>query len=274
MADERSATNEAAALLRRAASLLTQSNDRHTTQTTNNNNVVDPAISMATTSLNNRNQSVQPVVHTRGPVSGLVSDSNRATTSQLTNEEFRRLFAPYNAANNGRLVQQPPTKRSRANTWGKTRFFKPNDTWTHDFFCLADTQLRCVPTRIEKVRLQDAGLGRKRITFHKNDDANQVKAKLEHVYPKLATGGGFELLRSSVSPRDLDVMAPPNQGYSVPFLRDSSGLGQAIAYIRPIQKGLDTTPLQPTIEMGNTQLTEVYEILNSCTKIKLKLTCL
>ena len=250
MADERTATNEAAALLRRAASLLTQSNSRNTT---NNNNVVNAT---ATASLNNGNQSVQSVVHSSGPGP---SGSNRATTSQVINEEFRRLFAPYNAANNGRLVQQPPTKRSRANAWGKTRFFKPNDTWTHDFFCLATTQQRGVPTRTEKVKLQNAGLGRKRITFHKNDDAYQVKAKLEQTYPKLATGGGFELLRSSVSPRDLDVMAPLNCGYSVPFLHDSSGLGQAIAYIRPIQKDLDSKPLQPTTEMGNSQLTEVYE---------------
>ena len=94
----------------------------------------------------------------------------------------------------------------------KTRFFKANGTWTHDFFCLDKTRHRGVPTRTEKLKLQNAGLGRKRITFHKNDDAHQVKAKLEQTYPKLATGGGFELLRSSVSPRDLDVMVPPIVG--------------------------------------------------------------
>ena len=79
--------------------------------------------------------------------------------------------------------------------------------------------------------------------FIKNDNSHQVKAKLEQTYPKLATGGGFELLRSSVSPRDLDVIVPPNCGYCVPFLRDSSGLGQAIAYIILIQKDLDCKPL-------------------------------
>ena len=239
--------DEAAALLRRAASLLTQRNSRNTTS---NNNVAETShatIHTATESLNSQNQSVnvemvqsnQSVIHTSrpGPMSW---STNRATSCHVneSNEEFRRLFAPYNAANNGRLCQQPPTKRSRPYAWGKTRFFKANDTWTHDFFCLDKTRHRGVPTRTEKLKLQNAGLGRKQITFHKNDDAHQVKAKLEQTYPKLATGGGFELLRSSVSPRDLDVMVPPNCGYSVPFLRDCSGLGQAIAYIRPIQKDL------------------------------------
>ena len=126
-----------------------------------------------------------------------------------------------------------------------------------------------MPTRTEKVKLQNAGLGRKQIAFHKNYDAHQVKEKLEETYPKLATGGGFELLRSSVSPRDLDVIVPPTCGYSVPFLRDSSGLGQAIAYIRPIQKDLDSTPLQPTTEMRNSLLTEVYQIYENKFKIQI-----
>ena len=92
--------------------------------------------------------------------------------------------------------------------------------------------------------LQSAGLGRKRISFNKNDDASHLKIKLEEAYPKLASGGGFELLRSSTSPRDLDLIHPPKRGYSVPFLRDSSGLGQAIAYLRPIQLSLDITPCE------------------------------
>ena len=47
-------------------------------------------------------------------------------------------------------------------------------------------------------------------------------------------------MRSSVTPRDLEVIEPPASGYSVRFLRDASGLGQAIAYVRP---DLDTTVL-------------------------------
>lgn len=167
-------------------------------------------------------------------------------TRPFVHEEFRRLFVPYNsnAANSHRAqIHQPPAKRSRGNSWGATRHFKPHDTWTHDFFCLSNRQQRCVLTRVEKSRLQKAGLGRKRIPLDKNADASKVKTSLDNTFSKLALGGGFELLRSSATPRDLEVIVPPNSGYLVPFLRDSSGLGQAIAYIRPVQKDLDTTPL-------------------------------
>ena len=39
---------------------------------------------------------------------------------------------------------------------------------------------------------------------------------------------------------------PPPGGYSVPFLRDAAGLGQALAYIRPLQKDLDTFTIEST----------------------------
>lgn len=230
MAESRSKTREAAALLRRAASILNNDlpvNDTNEEELSNNTN-------------NNINNN---------EVSRSVVPNNRSITPGIrpfVHEEFRRLFAPYNsnAANSHRAqIHQPPAKRSRGNSWGTTRYFKPHDTWTHDFFCLSNRQQRCVPTRVEKSRLQKAGLGRKRISFHKNADASKVKTSLENTFPKLALSGGFELLRSSATPRDLEVIAPPNSGYSVPFLRDSSGLGQAIAYIRPVQKDLDTTPL-------------------------------
>ena len=83
-----------------------------------------------------------------------------------------------------------------------------------------------------KVDVTKCRLGRKSISFNKSDDASHFKIKLEEIYPKLASGG------------DLDVIHPPKRGYSVTFLRDSSWLGQAIAYVRPIQQNLDTTPLE------------------------------
>ena len=33
---------------------------------------------------------------------------------------------------------------------GQGRYFKPQETWTHDFFCLANHVQNCVPTRMEK----------------------------------------------------------------------------------------------------------------------------
>ena len=84
--------------------------------------------------------------------------------------------------------------------------------------------------------LQNAGLGCRKVVFHCKASFINIKTKLESVYPKLIQGGGFEILRS-VSP-----LLPG--GYSVSFLRDSAGLGQALAYIRPLQKDLDTSVLQ------------------------------
>lgn len=71
-----------------------------------------------------------------------------------------------------------------------------------------------------------------------------VKTKLESVYPKLIQGGGFEILRSGSPSSKLSLITPPAGRYSVPFLRGSAGLGQALAYIRPLQKDLDTSALQ------------------------------
>ena len=79
--------------------------------------------------------------------------------------------------------------------------------------------------------------------FKCNDSAFDVQRVLQGVYPKLSQAGGFELLRIG------DPRTSPVTGYSVPFLRDSAGLGQALAYIRPLQKDLDlSTSIDEEIE--------------------------
>ena len=47
----------------------------------------------------------------------------------------------------------PPAKKSRVS-------FQVKETWTHEFFCLASTRATCVPSRAQKIALQNAGLGR------------------------------------------------------------------------------------------------------------------
>ena len=63
-------------------------------------------------------------------------------------------------------------------------FFK-RDTWTHEFFCLADKEQMAVSSRSFKIQLQQAGLGRKKIWFNSKANATEVKTKLEESYPKL-----------------------------------------------------------------------------------------
>jgi hypothetical protein len=78
-----------------------------------------------------------------------------------------------------------------------------------------------------------------------------VKTKLEEIYPKLENGGGFEIMRRGPQANELMVIQPPRSGYSVPYLRDSAGLGQAIAFIRPIQTnlGMEPEPLMDSSEV-------------------------
>ena len=72
----------------------------------------------------------------------------------------------------------------------------------------------------------------------------EVKTKLKESYPNLIAGEGFEILQLSLSPSELSIVPPPNSGYTVHFLRDCAGLGQPIAYIRPVQCNLNQDPIQ------------------------------
>ncbi|KAJ7326039.1 hypothetical protein OS493_028762 [Desmophyllum pertusum] len=155
-------------------------------------------------------------------------------------QNFRSLFAPYSAgASSASCARPPPAKKART-------FFKVKETWTHDFFCLGSTQDTCVPPCAQKIYLQNAGLGRRKLVFSCRGSAIDVKTKLESVYPKLKASGGFELLRSESPSSKLSLITPPAGGYSVEFLRDAAGLGQALAYIRPLQIDLDTSAVQST----------------------------
>lgn len=57
-------------------------------------------------------------------------------------------------------------------------------------------------------------------------------------------GGGFEVLRPSGGgggQRPLSLLPPRKEGYTISHLKER--LGQAVAYIRPLQADLDMTPL-------------------------------
>ena len=170
---------------------------------------------------------------------------NDRTERSLAN--FRTLFSRYSSPSSSnrssfpapslgqaRSSSGPPSKRKKSNV------LVVKETWTHDFFCLANHRQEQVPSRAEKFQLQGVGLGRKTIVSNRTDQAITFVEKLESIYPKLKDGGGFELLRSGPSNKDLVVITPLASGYSVPYLRELSGLGQAVVYIRPLQKSLST----------------------------------
>ena len=100
-----------------------------------------------------------------------------------------------------------------------------------------------IPSTEEKYRLNNVGLGERKVVFNdKRGSWEHVKSVLEKDFPKLKdVNGAFEIVRSSGNRRSLELVAIPPMGYTVPFLKEI--LGQAIGYIRPLQKNLDLTPV-------------------------------
>lgn len=162
-----------------------------------------------------------------------LGDADSASRGAVLND-FRNLFSPYGPSTSSRNAHG---SSSRSKNSKRFLPYKVKETWTHDFFCLSNPEQEIVPNKGEKIRLQETGLGRKKIVFGSKDGAKEMKSKLESTYPKLVEGGGFEILRTG-SKNDLVLTSPPAAGYSVPFLRDHSGLAQALAYIRPLQSSL------------------------------------
>lgn len=156
---------------------------------------------------------------------------------------LRNIFAPYthNAGNRS---------SSRRSTGRNTFIREPGPSyWSHKLFCLGKTLQDSVPASVEKQQLFESGLGERKITFRKDNDPLTFKNKLEEVFPKLAFGGGFELLRTSFGSRVmLEKIQMPASGFTTTYLCDSSNLNQALCYIAPIQRNLDMMPAVTTEE--------------------------
>lgn len=213
MADEK--YSEVVELLRRAESLLSPN------PSTNNQQVTTATAGPSTS---------RPSTNPSG-----TSEGGMAVRAHL-----RSLFAPYNSPMSS--SRPPPAKRQR-NQGGRSSWIPPRETWTHEFFCLADKDTSEIPSRVKKFDLQENGLGRKRIIFNRDDGPVLFNNKVLESYPKLKDTGGYEFLRSGPVPKKLIVVAPPSRGYDVKFLRDEAGVGQAVLYIRPLQRsvGSETT---------------------------------
>lgn len=235
----RNEVRRAVDMLREAANLIDSS--LQTSRNRGTTTVENTALSMPVTSVQIQNAS--QLVETTEPTQPTMTASTSRGEAALRN--FRNLFAGYGPRESNSMCSrsqrssQPPSKRAK-----RQSFFIPKDTWTHEFFCLAETNADRIPSRQEKLILQSAGLGRKKLVFGSKDTAKLVQKKLEEAYPKLCQGGGFEILRSGATVKDLVfIRPPPLTGYAVPFLRNESGLGQALAYVRPVQRNLDISEL-------------------------------
>ena len=132
------------------------------------------------------------------------------------------------------------TSIGRQNKINVVFVFQAKETWIHEFFCIARKGQDRVPSRAEKFELQAGRLGRRKICFHSKVKFSEFCQKLEEEFPKLKSADGFVLLRTGQQGNNgsLVTITPPSRGYSVAFLRDCSGLGQATAYIRALQRDL------------------------------------
>ncbi|XP_076730217.1 uncharacterized protein LOC143416174 [Maylandia zebra] len=126
---------------------------------------------------------------------------------------------------------------------------------THHFFKSIRPRVNqhdTVPAKAVKFDLAAAGLGEKRISFQgRDDDPEVVKAMIEDTFPQLKDTGGFELLRISgtTRSRNLCTIPSPDTGYTVRYLRSPlSGIGQALIYIRPLQKSIDLEDSLTTLQ--------------------------
>ena len=187
----------------------------------------------------NTNSSLNSMLPSTLPTSTSSNSSGRATPKQCTPEtstqrpeplELQRLFPFFGPrGTSGRMKSQRSSPYTR---------YRPKETWTHTFICLSDIKDSIVPSREKKRLLKDGGLCEKKVVFNdKKGSFSHVKTTLEREFSQLQDlNGAFEILRSCGSRRLLEIIPIPPQGYTVPMLKEA--LGQAIGYVRPLQKNL------------------------------------
>ena len=144
--------------------------------------------------------------------------------------------------------------RSRSAPYPRMKDARKGRTWTVNTMCLSQKDKNKIPTRQEKMVLQKAGLGTKRICFLISDNEKDVQKKLEDEFPKLKNIGGFELLYCQSNCRDLKVVTSK---WNVEVLKTVLG-SQAKLYVRPIQKCIELT------EEENQEEPEIKEKCNNC----------
>ena len=62
---------------------------------------------------------------------GPSASGEQGSTRVEVMKKFRNLFASYSAASRSQSSRPPPAKRQKT-------LYVPKETWTHEFFCLAD----------------------------------------------------------------------------------------------------------------------------------------
>ena len=89
--------------------------------------------------------------------------------------------------------------------------------------------------------LLQAGLGKMKVVFpNKKDSHFDVQTFLNEKFPRLQSGGGFEVLRA-VGGGGGQRVPPRREGYPLSHIKKR--FPQAVVYIRPLQADLDESLL-------------------------------
>ena len=154
-------------------------------------------------------------------------------------DEHRANFAPYDSRRKGKkrafALSQPSSKKNM---------------WCTRFVCLASKDTTRVPCTVaEKEVLVQAGLGEKEIEIADVDCSHQAfHEQLVEAFPKLASSGGFELLRCVANSR---LLEPISSSIAISPKLLKSVIGKGRLFIRPIQRNLDVDTCE---ECSSTQV--------------------
>ena len=94
-------------------------------------------------------------------------ESGKSRSSRVL-QNFQAFFAPYHSRPGPSTcssvqMSQPPPKKGKVS---KSKMYYKRETWTHEFYCLADKSQVAPLSKAMKVTLQLAGLGRKKGCFN------------------------------------------------------------------------------------------------------------
>ena len=152
-----------------------------------------------------------------------------AVQSPASYRERIDIFQPYHRSRSASLPRRSRNMKKKAKIW------------EHQFVCLASKTQCSPPGPIDRGHLIQAGLGGKTL---ETSDAEMFH---EDAFPKLRTGGEYELLRTNErNTRSLDVIPPPPSGYAVEYLKSVAGQAKIYIRLRGDRGGRVTDQLQNT----------------------------
>lgn len=102
------------------------------------------------------------------------------------------------------------------------------------------------PTREEKQKLFEGGLGGRKVTFPKNDSpphSNRFWKRIFQVWKIVEDMSFYDPWWEA----GLEKLRMPNNGFTTNYLAAESNLGQACCYVRPIQKDVEMIQLDDKV---------------------------